>query len=104
MFFLVIVHHARNYVVTLLDGRTFGDLVPESFDGVLVDAPCSCEGNARKDVFALFLGFQDYLVVNGGSGELSELSYGYPYSLSAMGGQLELRIEFQHDRRNQSFL
>eukprot|EP00434_Breviolum_minutum_P026241 symbB.v1.2.023196.t1/scaffold2107.1/size91221/5 len=41
-----------NYLVTLLDGRAVGDLLPEQFDGVLVDAPCSCEGNMRKDVFA----------------------------------------------------
>lgn len=45
----------RNYLVTLLDGRAVGDLLPEQFDGVLVDAPCSCEGNMRKDVFASFL-------------------------------------------------
>jgi len=45
----------RNYLVTLLDGRALGDLLPEQFDGVLVDAPCSCEGNMRKDVFASFL-------------------------------------------------
>ncbi|CAK9072841.1 unnamed protein product [Durusdinium trenchii] len=44
-----------NFVVTTMDGRAYGDLLPNTFDGVLVDAPCSCEGNARKDIFALLL-------------------------------------------------
>ncbi|CAE7542695.1 rsmF, partial [Symbiodinium sp. CCMP2456] len=32
-----------------LDGRRFGELCPEAFDAILVDAPCSGEGNIRKD-------------------------------------------------------
>ena len=35
--------------VTIMDGRDMGALVPESFDGILLDAPCSCEGNIRKE-------------------------------------------------------
>jgi len=104
MFFLVIVHHARNYVVTLLDGRTFGDLVPESFDGVLVDAPCSCEGNARKDVFALFLGFKTIWWWTEGAVSWVSWAMGIHIPYQPSGGQLELRIEFPHDRRNHSFL
>lgn len=33
-----------NTVVTKMDGRRFGDLLPKYFDKVLVDAPCSAEG------------------------------------------------------------
>ena len=32
-----------------MDGREMGALVPESFDAILLDAPCSCEGNIRKE-------------------------------------------------------
>ena len=35
--------------VTVMDGRDMGALVPESFDAILLDAPCSCEGNIRKE-------------------------------------------------------
>ena len=42
-----------NAIVTCEDGRTLGDLAPESFDAILADVPCSCEGNARKDVTSL---------------------------------------------------
>ncbi|CAE8715839.1 unnamed protein product, partial [Polarella glacialis] len=38
---------------TRLDGRRLGDLAPEAFDAVLVDAPCSGEGNIRKASDAL---------------------------------------------------
>lgn len=51
-------------LVTCLDGRALGELVPEQFDAVLVDAPCSCEGNARKDPFALLrVGQEDEVVL-----------------------------------------
>eukprot|EP00439_Symbiodinium_sp_Y106_P073615 s1949_g13.t3 len=36
-------------LVSSLDGRRFGELCPEAFDAILVDAPCSGEGNIRKD-------------------------------------------------------
>eukprot|EP00931_Biecheleriopsis_adriatica_P009058 TRINITY_DN110171_c0_g1_i1.p1 TRINITY_DN110171_c0_g1~~TRINITY_DN110171_c0_g1_i1.p1 ORF type:complete len:389 (+),score=70.69 TRINITY_DN110171_c0_g1_i1:141-1169(+) len=36
------------------DGREMGSLVPETFDAVLVDVPCSCEGNVRKDPLSLW--------------------------------------------------
>lgn len=39
--------------VTRMDGRELGDFVPESFDAILLDAPCSCEGNVRKVRFLL---------------------------------------------------
>lgn len=42
-----------NAIVTCEDGRSLGDLAPESFDAILADVPCSCEGNARKDVTSL---------------------------------------------------
>ena len=37
-----------NACVTQMDGRRFGRLAPETFDRVLVDAPCSAEGTIRK--------------------------------------------------------
>ncbi|CAJ1339462.1 unnamed protein product, partial [Effrenium voratum] len=36
-------------LVLTLDGREVGSLAPGAFDAVLVDAPCSGEGNIRKD-------------------------------------------------------
>eukprot|EP00929_Paragymnodinium_shiwhaense_P078514 TRINITY_DN40714_c0_g1_i1.p1 TRINITY_DN40714_c0_g1~~TRINITY_DN40714_c0_g1_i1.p1 ORF type:complete len:967 (+),score=196.11 TRINITY_DN40714_c0_g1_i1:113-3013(+) len=42
-----------NSLVTCMDGRELGDLASSSFDAVLVDVPCSCEGNERKDPGAL---------------------------------------------------
>ncbi|MBS0847093.1 16S rRNA (cytosine(1407)-C(5))-methyltransferase RsmF [Citrobacter sp. JGM124] len=42
-----------NVALTHFDGRVFGAAVPESFDAVLLDAPCSGEGVVRKDPDAL---------------------------------------------------
>ncbi len=39
----------RNTALTNFDGRVFGGWLPEQFDGVLLDAPCSGEGTIRKD-------------------------------------------------------
>lgn len=38
--------------VTRTDGQEMGDLAPEAFDAILLDAPCSCEGNVRKEQWA----------------------------------------------------
>jgi len=40
----------RNEVVTALPGQLFGRLLPEYFDRVLVDAPCSALGNWPKRI------------------------------------------------------
>eukprot|EP00439_Symbiodinium_sp_Y106_P076919 s1560_g15.t9 len=40
-------------VVSCADGREVGQVFPEAFDGVLVDAPCSCEGTVRKEILRL---------------------------------------------------
>lgn len=42
-----------NVALTHFDGRVFGAALPESFDAVLLDAPCSGEGVVRKDPDAL---------------------------------------------------
>ncbi|CAK9081730.1 unnamed protein product [Durusdinium trenchii] len=42
-----------NSIVCTMDGRFISDLVPEAFDAVLVDVPCTCEGNVRKDATSL---------------------------------------------------
>ena len=49
--FAFAIWHSRSTVpkVTVMDGREMGALVPESFDAILLDAPCSCEGNIRKE-------------------------------------------------------
>ncbi|OLP94994.1 Ribosomal RNA small subunit methyltransferase F [Symbiodinium microadriaticum] len=39
--------------VSCADGREVGQVFPEAFDGVLVDAPCSCEGTVRKEILRL---------------------------------------------------
>ncbi len=39
--------------ITRLNGNRFGRLAPNFFDRVLVDAPCSAEGTARKDARAM---------------------------------------------------
>ncbi|CAE8638294.1 unnamed protein product [Polarella glacialis] len=39
---------AENCLVTRTDGRKFGKLAEGVFDAVLVDAPCSAEGNVRR--------------------------------------------------------
>ena len=39
--------------LTHFDGRVFGPALPEAFDAILLDAPCSGEGVVRKDPDAL---------------------------------------------------
>jgi 16S rRNA (cytosine1407-C5)-methyltransferase len=39
----------KNTALTHFDGRVFGAALPESFDAILLDAPCSGEGVVRKD-------------------------------------------------------
>lgn len=41
-----------NAALTNYDGRVFGNWLPETFDAVLLDAPCSGEGTIRKDADA----------------------------------------------------
>ncbi|WP_051860991.1 16S rRNA (cytosine(1407)-C(5))-methyltransferase RsmF [Yokenella regensburgei] len=43
----------RNIALTHFDGRVFGAALPEAFDAILLDAPCSGEGVVRKDPDAL---------------------------------------------------
>ncbi|SON48577.1 putative RNA AdoMet-dependent methyltransferase [Vibrio tapetis subsp. tapetis] len=43
----------RNVALTNFDGRVFGGWLPEQFDAVLLDAPCSGEGAIRKDADAM---------------------------------------------------
>ncbi|MDW6003927.1 16S rRNA (cytosine(1407)-C(5))-methyltransferase RsmF [Vibrio mangrovi] len=43
----------RNSALTTFDGRVFGEWLPEQFDAVLIDAPCSGEGTVRKDPEAM---------------------------------------------------
>jgi 16S rRNA (cytosine1407-C5)-methyltransferase len=42
-----------NVALTHFDGRVFGAALPEAFDAMLLDAPCSGEGVVRKDPDAL---------------------------------------------------
>lgn len=42
-----------NTALTHFDGRVFGAALPECFDAILLDAPCSGEGVVRKDPDAL---------------------------------------------------
>ncbi|QCR36338.1 16S rRNA (cytosine(1407)-C(5))-methyltransferase RsmF [Nissabacter sp. SGAir0207] len=42
-----------NTALTHFDGRVFGAALPESFDAILLDAPCSGEGVVRKDPDAM---------------------------------------------------
>ena len=42
-----------NVALTHFDGRVFGAALPEAFDAILLDAPCSGEGVVRKDADAL---------------------------------------------------
>lgn len=42
-----------NVALTHFDGRVFGAALPEYFDAILLDAPCSGEGVVRKDPDAL---------------------------------------------------
>lgn len=43
----------RNVALTHFDGRVFGAALPQCFDAILLDAPCSGEGVVRKDPDAL---------------------------------------------------
>ncbi|MCG9679006.1 16S rRNA (cytosine(1407)-C(5))-methyltransferase RsmF [Vibrio sp. Isolate24] len=43
----------RNTALSNYDGRVFGGWLPEQFDAVLIDAPCSGEGTVRKDADAM---------------------------------------------------
>nr|WP_321383982.1 16S rRNA (cytosine(1407)-C(5))-methyltransferase RsmF [uncultured Vibrio sp.] len=43
----------RNAALSNFDGRVFGGWLPEQFDAVLLDAPCSGEGTLRKDEDAM---------------------------------------------------
>lgn len=43
----------RNAIVTNTDAQTLGEALPDFFDAVLVDAPCSGEGMFRKDPDAI---------------------------------------------------
>lgn len=43
----------RNTALSNFDGRVFGGWLPEQFDAVLIDAPCSGEGTIRKDPDAM---------------------------------------------------
>lgn len=43
----------HNVALTHFDGRVFGAALPEAFDAILLDAPCSGEGVVRKDPDAL---------------------------------------------------
>lgn len=44
---------ASHCAITHFDGRVFGEYLYESFDAVLIDAPCGGEGTVRKDSDAL---------------------------------------------------
>lgn len=43
----------KNVALTHFDGNVFGSWLPESFDSILLDAPCSGEGTVRKDPYAM---------------------------------------------------
>ncbi|WP_261817383.1 16S rRNA (cytosine(1407)-C(5))-methyltransferase RsmF [Vibrio gallicus] len=42
-----------NMALTNFDARVFGGWLPETFDAILLDAPCSGEGSLRKDADAM---------------------------------------------------
>lgn len=43
----------RNASLSNYDGRVFGGWLPEQFEALLIDAPCSGEGTVRKDADAM---------------------------------------------------
>ncbi|UJF21001.1 16S rRNA (cytosine(1407)-C(5))-methyltransferase RsmF [Shewanella sp. OMA3-2] len=44
---------ASNVAITHFDGRVFGEYLYDTFDAILLDAPCGGEGTVRKDPNAL---------------------------------------------------
>ncbi len=53
-----------NTALTHFDGRVFGAALPEMFDAILLDAPCSGEGVVRKDPDALKTGRQKVIWIS----------------------------------------
>lgn len=43
----------KNVALTHFDGKIFGNWLPNTFDAILLDAPCSGEGTIRKDKLAM---------------------------------------------------
>ncbi|MEH6453611.1 MAG: 16S rRNA (cytosine(1407)-C(5))-methyltransferase RsmF [Psychromonas sp.] len=43
----------QNVALTHFDARVFGKWLPNTFDAILLDAPCSGEGTVRKDKYAM---------------------------------------------------
>ncbi|WP_413698884.1 NOL1/NOP2/sun family putative RNA methylase [Psychromonas sp. KJ10-10] len=43
----------KNVALTHFDAKVFGSWIPDTFDAILLDAPCSGEGTVRKDKLAM---------------------------------------------------